>query len=67
MSRRLPRSRSPMVTVRLPARSWDALVHFVTGDLHNMEDSEIKSEMTQIIEAIQVKVASSPAAPEAQP
>ena len=54
------RAGSARVSVRLSVTDWMAIAGFTTGDLHNMEDSEIKRQMTRIVDAIHRSVAKSP-------
>lgn len=45
------------VTVKLTEKDWSDLIHFITGDLHNMEDSEVKDQMKRIQDEIRLAIA----------
>lgn len=54
------------VSVSLQEKDWMDLVHFVTGDLHNMEDgNEIAEQMSRICDTIATRVAIKGSAPTA--
>lgn len=40
------------VTVALKAKHWKTLVNFVTGDLHNMAEDDLKTELRTILDKI---------------
>lgn len=46
-------------TVKLSNYDWYELINFVKGDLANMEENEIKAQMTRICDTIWGRVAAS--------
>ncbi len=54
------RSHQRCVSIKLPLQDWSDLTHFIKGDLHNMEETDIKQQMRRIIETIDIAVSQSP-------
>lgn len=53
-----PRPESAAVSVALPAKDWQDLAHFVTGDLANMPHGDpAAKQMRQILDTIQRQLA----------